>query len=40
MQREVQMPTSSDIQKRADRLNEKRNQEAAKLTERTLEEAM
>lgn len=40
MQRELQMPSLQDIQKGADRLIDKRNQEAVKLTERTLEEAM
>lgn len=40
MTREVRMPSLEDIQKKANELSEKRNQEAAKLAGRMLEEEM
>ncbi|WP_336786861.1 stage III sporulation protein AF [Paenibacillus sp. MMO-177] len=39
-QHEVKMPTLSDIQKKADELNQQQNNEAAVLMEQTLEAAM
>ncbi|MFX3633602.1 MAG: stage III sporulation protein AF [Candidatus Pristimantibacillus sp.] len=39
-QHEVKMPTLSDIQQDADRMNKKRQEEAAVLTEQNLEKAM
>lgn len=39
-QREVKMPTLSDIQKRAEELNKQQNSDAAALMEQTLESAM
>ncbi|MFF2482049.1 stage III sporulation protein AF [Paenibacillus sp. NPDC058071] len=38
--RQVKMPSLSDIRKNADKLAEKRNEEATALTEQTLEKAM